>query len=89
MDSNVTKLEQEIETFLASFTDPVVSASRVINPLLDVWGAAKEVDDSVAVPVEVLLTALVSRELTTTGELVGMVDEVRAALAAWTMPASV
>ena len=89
MDSNVTKLEQEVEAFLASFTDPVISASRVINPLLDVWGAAKEVDDSVAVPVEVLLTALVSRELTTTGELVGMVDELRAALAAWTMPASV
>lgn len=89
MDDSVSRLEQEIEGFLASYTDSVISASRVINPLLDVWAAASDLDESVASPVAALLTALVSRELTTAAELQQAMDEVRVAAGAVTVPAGV
>ena len=63
--------------------------------LLDSYGLAcdvsdpDEVDASVAVPVERLLTALVGRELTTLDELTGAMDEVRAAVAAQALPTGV
>ena len=85
MDESIRLLEQSIDDFLGS-RDPVVSASRVIDPLLEIWGQAREVDPSVAVPVERLLTALVGRELTTLDELTGAMDEVRAAVAAQALP---
>ena len=88
MDESIRLLEQSIDDFLCS-RDPVVSASRVIDPLLEIWGQAREVDPSVAVPVERLLTALVGRELTTLDELTGAMDEVRAAVAAQALPTGV
>ena len=57
MNESIRRLEQKIDEFLDS-RDPVISASRVIDPLLEIWGLATEVDPSVAVPVERLLTAL-------------------------------
>jgi hypothetical protein len=88
VDQSIRLLEQRIDDFLSS-RDPVISASRVIDPLLEIWGLATEVDSSVAVPVERLLTALVGRELTTLDELTGAMDDVRAAVAAQAVPTGV
>jgi len=54
----------------------VYSASRMINPLLDVWGLAAAVDQAVARPIERLLTALVVRSVVTSAELRTAIDEV-------------
>jgi hypothetical protein len=88
VDQSIRLLEQRIDDFLSS-RDPVISASRVIDPLLEIWGLASAIDASVAVPVERLLTALVGRELTTLDELTGAMDEVRAAVAAQALPTGV
>jgi hypothetical protein len=88
VDQSIQLLEQRIDDFLGS-RDQVISSSRVIDPLLEIWGLAREVDSSVAVPVERLLTALVGRELTTLDELTSAMDEVRAAVAAQTLPTGV
>jgi hypothetical protein len=88
VDQSIQLLEQRIDDFLGS-RDQVISSSRVIDPLLEIWGLAREVDSSVAVPVERLLTALVGRELTTLDELTRTMDEVRAAVAAQTLPTGV
>lgn len=79
LEEKVERLEQGIEDFLASHTDSAISAGRVINPLLDLWSLASDVDASVATPIERLLTALVSRDLTTSKELEEVMDEVRLA----------
>jgi hypothetical protein len=88
VDQSIELLEQRIEDFLGS-RDQVISASRVIDPLLEIWGLAREVDSSVAVPVERLLTSLVGRELTTLDELTSAMDEVRAAVASQSLPTGV
>jgi hypothetical protein len=88
VEQTIRLLDQRIDDFLSS-RDPVISASRVIDPLLEIWGLASEVDASVAVPVERLLTALVGRELTTLDELTKAMDEVRAAVAAQALPTGV
>ncbi len=88
VDQSIRLLDQRIDDFLSS-RDPVVSASRVIDPLLEIWGLASEVDASVAVPVERLLTALVGRELTTLDELTRAMDEVRESAAAQALPSGV
>ena len=88
MNESIRRLEEKIDEFLDS-RDPVISASRVIDPLLEIWGLATEVDPSVAVPVERLLTALVGRELTTLDELTSAMDEVRGAVAAQALPTGV
>jgi len=88
VNESIRRLEEKIDEFLDS-RDPIISASRVIDPLLEIWGLATEVDPSVAVPVERLLTALVGRELTTLDELTGAMDEVRAAVAAQALPTGV
>jgi hypothetical protein len=88
VDQSIRVLDQKIDDFLRE-RDPVISASRVIDPLLEIWGLASEVDASVAVPVERLLTALIGRELTTLDELTGAMDEVRAAVAAQALPTGV
>ena len=88
MNESIRRLEEKIDEFLDS-RDPIISASRVIDPLLEIWGLATEVDPSVAVPVERLLTALVGRELTTLDELTSAMDEVRGAVAAQALPTGV
>jgi hypothetical protein len=80
-DQSISLLEEKIDEFLSA-RDQVMSASRVIDPLLEIWALAVELNPSVAGPVERLLTALVTRELTTLDELTGAMDEVRAGLAA-------
>jgi hypothetical protein len=88
VDESIQLLEQRIDDFLGS-RDQIMSASRVIDPLLEIWGLASEIDPSVAVPVERLLTSLVGRELTTRDELTRAMDEVRAAVAAQALPTGV
>jgi len=88
VDQSIRLLDQRIDDFLSA-RDPVISASRVIDPLLEIWGLASEIDASIAVPVERLLTALVGRELTTLDELTRAMDEVRAAVAALALPSGV
>jgi hypothetical protein len=87
--SQVDDLEQAIQDFLAHMGSGVVSVSRVVNPLLQVWSVARDVDAVVAVPVENLLTVLVGRALTTSDELTETMTEVRAVLAGTSPLASV
>jgi hypothetical protein len=79
--SHNDELEQAITTFLEQMGNGVVSVSRVVNPLLQVWSVARDVDAVVAVPVENLLTVLVGRSITTSDELAETMTEVRAILA--------
>jgi len=74
------RLQQAIEEFGASHSDSVISAGRMINPLLDLWSLAVAVDHSAAAPIEALLKALVVRTTTTSAELSACTDQVRAAL---------
>ena len=89
VDESTDRLEQGIEAFLEGLGDSAISASRVIDPLLEIWGLASEIDRSVAEPVESLLTALIGRELTTRDELVKAMDEVRLAAVVRVAPSSV
>ena len=75
------ELEHTIQAFLAGVGSGTVSVSRVVNPLLQLWSVARDVDAVVAVPVEHLLTVLVGRALTTSVELGETMAEVRAVLA--------
>jgi hypothetical protein len=59
--------------------EKVIPVAQVINPLLDPWSVAQSVHSSVALPVEALLTTLVSRSATAPSELVATLDEVRIA----------
>lgn len=82
MEATAQRLEETIDTFLGEHQG-VTSASRAISPLLEIWELANALDRSVAEPVEALLTALVTRELTTDKELSGVMDQVRGALVAF------
>jgi len=64
----------------ASRTDGVLSASRTIDPLLELWSLAVAVDRAAARPIERLLSTLVARSVTTSDELCACVDQVEAAL---------
>lgn len=81
VSGEVDDLERTIQAFLSDMGTGVVSVSRVVNPLLQVWSVARNVDAVVAVPVENLLTVLVGRSLTTSQELTDTMTEVRAVLA--------
>ena len=57
-----------------------VSASRLVNPLLDIWALAIEVGPDAAAPVEQLLTVYAGpRELASATELDQLVSDLRAA----------
>jgi len=72
----VARLRQGLEEFRSAHRCSVQSAQRAITPLLDVWALASEVDHMAARPVEMLLTALVAREVVTADELSHCADEV-------------
>ena len=86
MDNEVQLLNQAMDQFQSELRDGVISASRVINPLLGIWQLANDIDHVVAVPIEQLLTALTGREITTPREIAETMDATRAALA---MPVAV
>lgn len=85
MQDQLESLEAAIQAFLDRFDQVAISASRPVNDLLDMWGMAITVDQSVAAPLEALLTALVGRELTTAGELEATMDKVLTAIEAMTV----
>ena len=89
MTEAIADLLASVEEFLAAHSDTVISASRTINPLLVLWELAVLVDPSVAAPVEMLLTVLVHRELTTPAELAHTAAEIRAAIGALEMAVGV
>ena len=63
-----------------SFEGQASSASRLVNPLLDLWALAIEVGPEAAEPVEKLLTVYAGpRELASSSELDELVDELRRA----------
>ena len=75
-NGSIARLQLALGALQASHADGVYSASRMINPLLDVWGLAAAVDQAVARPIERLLTALVVRSVVTSAELRTAIDEV-------------
>lgn len=81
MGDEAQVLNQAIDQFEAEHNDGVISASRVINPLLQLWSLANAVDRTAALPIEGLLTALNGRKITTNAELGEMIAAVRDALA--------
>lgn len=81
MGDEAQVLNQAIDQFESEHTDSVISASRVINPLLQLWALANAVDHTVAMPIERLLTALNGRKITTNAEIGEMVAAIRDALA--------
>jgi hypothetical protein len=70
-------LDQAVAALESYLGEKIIPAARVINPLLDVWSAAKSIYPSVGLPVEDLLIALVSRSTTTPSELLAALDDVR------------
>ena len=75
-DDRLSMLTQALDSLRASHPAGVYSASRMINPVLDVWSLAASVDHAVARPIERLLTALVVRYVVTSAELRTAIDEV-------------
>ncbi|MGH9066742.1 MAG: hypothetical protein ACRD0J_04515 [Acidimicrobiales bacterium] len=88
-DESIQALEERSAAFRAAHGEGVFSASRTINPLLEVWELANAVDHSVAEPIEGLLTAMVGRELTTAKELLAAMDELDTKVSALSEPAGV
>ncbi len=62
-------------TLEAFMTDDHVPAGALINPLLDVWAAARAMDPAVARPVERLMTDLLRRHLATSDEVTAVIGE--------------
>lgn len=60
--------------------DDYVSATPLVNPLLDLWAVAVQIDAQVAMPVEIMLTTLIGRHLVSAAEVWEMCDAVEAAL---------
>jgi hypothetical protein len=78
--NEVQLLNEAIDQFQSEQHDGVISVSRVINPLLGIWQLANDIDHSVAVPIEHLLTALTGREITTPQEIAETMDATRVEL---------
>ena len=57
-----------------------ISTSRLLNPLLDLWGMAIEIGPEMAAPIEKLLTVYAGpRDLAVPSELGELVDRLRTA----------
>ncbi len=80
MTEEIERLNREIATLLALNGDGVNSASRVINPLLSIWSIANEIDPTIALPVQNLLSVLPHRALISADELNGVFTQMRVAI---------
>ena len=78
-EAAVAFLDRAIAALDPYLREGIIPSRQVIDPLLDVWSAARSVDPDVARPVEELLTVLISRTTTTPAELVGTLDHVQIA----------
>ena len=74
--ADVAEVRLALASLRTSFGAGAVSASRTINPLLDLWALTTAVDRCAAIPIEALLTVLVRRSITTTAEMAEMADRV-------------
>jgi hypothetical protein len=77
--STALALDQAVAALESYLREKIILAGHVINPLLDVWSAAESIHPSVALPVEDLLTRLVSRSATTPAELLAALNDLRIA----------
>ena len=80
MTEEIERLDREIAALLALHGDGVNSASRVINPLLNIWSIANEIDPSIALPVQNLLSVLPHRALVSADELNSVFAQMRVAI---------
>ena len=69
MTETVEQLRFAVSAFLADLNDETVSASRLINPLLNLWQLATSVDPTAAAPLEELLSVVSYRNLIARSEL--------------------
>jgi hypothetical protein len=78
--SLIDELFDGADRLCEQFAERLTSTSRLINPLLDLWGLAVEVDPEVARPIEALLTVYNrDRDLATPAELEELAQEVKEA----------
>lgn len=78
MTETVEQLRFAVGAFLAELKDDTVSANRIINPLLNLWQLATEVDSAAAAPLEELLSVISQRNLIARSELSNVLDRVLA-----------
>ena len=55
--------------------EPLVSTGRLVNPLLDLWAAARVVGNGAAGPAEALLSVLPGRRLVASSEVAAVCDQ--------------
>lgn len=75
-----------LEAWLAD-APAVVPTRQVIEPVLDLWEHADDLDPAMAAPLEALLAHLAGRHHTTTDEVRAALRQARAAVAGVTPPA--
>lgn len=86
MAEDIERLEAEITALLAMHGEGVNSASRVVNPLLNIWSIANAIDPAAAEPVQDLLTVLPHRALISADELKGVFAKVHVVLEGLSAP---
>ena len=74
----VEQLDRGLALLMEFTRDDSIPASILVNPLLVVWEAARDVGIEVSGPVEAMLTAAVRRSTLTADEVRSCVHEVRA-----------
>jgi hypothetical protein len=77
----LARLREGLGAVRASQSGGVLSAARAVDPLLELRSLAIAVDRSAARPIERLLSTLIARSVTTSGELSACLDEVEETLA--------
>jgi hypothetical protein len=78
-EAALAHLDQALAALNPSLEEAVITAAVVINPLLDIWDAARSIDPYVSAPVEQLLTVLVERTTVTPAELTATLNGLRIA----------
>ena len=78
VDADMAALDATVDKVLAFLGGRLVPRPVLINPLLNVWEAARAIDATVSRPVERLLTTMMSRELISSDDVTAAMDDVRA-----------
>lgn len=82
LNESVVALRTALDGLRSAVGDQaVVGANPVINLLLDVWAAARDISPLASRPAEVLLSALVSRDVVSAEEVNAVCDETWVAVA--------
>lgn len=75
---SVENLDRALALLMEFTNQSSVAASFIVNPLLSVWDAARDVGTEVSAPVEALLTVAVHRSSIGADEIRGCAMDVRA-----------